>query len=333
MHGDVLGDDLYKVLPVVDHWTSDSAMLDNTLEFLLMSGMDLPKAVMICIPEPWNNDRNMAQNRKDFYRYYATIMEPWDGPASILFTDGEIMGAVLDRNGLRPSRYYVTTDDYLILSSEVGVLDLPPERIVRKERLRPGKMLLVDTRQGRIVSDEEIKNYYAAQAPYGEWLENQLLQLSDLPIPNKKTVTYKKEELEQLQQVYGYSYEDLNDYLRPMALEGSEPVAAMGADTPLALLSPHPQPLFNYFKQLFAQVTNPPIDAIREEIITSTYVYLGADGNLLKDDVENCKSLAVRNPILTNTDLLKIKYMDVEGFQVAVIPIIYYRNMSLEEAD
>ena len=332
MHGDVLGDDLYKVLPVVDHWTSDSAMLDNTLEFLLMSGMDLPKAVMICIPEPWNNDRNMAQNRKDFYRYYATIMEPWDGPASILFTDGEIMGAVLDRNGLRPSRYYVTTDDYLILSSEVGVLDLPPEKIVCKERLRPGKMLLVDTRQGRIVSDEEIKNHYAAQAPYGEWLENQLLQLSDLPIPNKKTVTYKKEELEQLQQVYGYSYEDLNDYLRPMALEGNEPVAAMGADTPLALLSPHPQPLFNYFKQLFAQVTNPPIDAIREEIITSTYVYLGADGNLLKDDAENCKSLAVRNPILTNTDLLKIKYMDVEGFQVAVIPIIYYRNMSLEEA-
>ncbi|MGM9525522.1 MAG: glutamate synthase large subunit [Peptococcaceae bacterium] len=332
MHGDVLGDDVYKVLPVVDHWTSDSAMLDNTLEFLLMSGMDLPKAVMICIPEPWNNDRNMAQNRKDFYRYYATIMEPWDGPASILFTDGDIMGAVLDRNGLRPSRYYVTTDGYLILSSEVGVLDLPPESILRKERLRPGKMLLVDTRQGRIISDEEIKNYYAAQAPYGEWLEEQLLELSDLPIPNKKTVTYKKEELEQLQQVYGYSYEDVNDYLRPMALDGSEPVAAMGTDTPLALLSPHPQPLFNYFKQLFAQVTNPPIDAIREEIITSTYVYLGADGNLLQDHAENCKSLAVRNPILTNTDLLKIKYMDVEGFQVAVIPIIYYRNMSLEEA-
>ena len=332
MHGTVLGDDVYKVLPVVDHWTSDSAMLDNTLEFLLMSGMDLPKAVMVCIPEPWNNDRNMAQNRKDFYRYYATMMEPWDGPASILFSDGEVMGAVLDRNGLRPSRYYVTTDGYLVLSSEVGVLDIPPEKILRKERLYPGKMLLVDTVQGRIISDEEVKNYYAAQAPYGEWLEDQLLELSALPIPNKKTITYGKAELQQLQQVYGYSYEDINDYLRPMALEGNEPVNAMGADTPLALLSQQPQPLFNYFKQLFAQVTNPPIDAIREEIITSTYVYLGADGNLLEDDAENCKSLAVRNPILTNTDLLKIKYMDVEGFQVAVIPIIYYRNMSLEEA-
>lgn len=332
MHGTVLGDDVYKVLPVVDHWTSDSAMLDNTLEFLLMSGMDLPKAVMVCIPEPWNNDRNMAQNRKDFYRYYATMMEPWDGPASILFSDGEVMGAVLDRNGLRPSRYYVTTDGYLVLSSEVGVLDIPPEKILRKERLYPGKMLLVDTVQGRIISDEEVKNHYAAQAPYGEWLEDQLLELSALPIPNKKTITYGKAELQQLQQVYGYSYEDINDYLRPMALEGNEPVNAMGADTPLALLSQQPQPLFNYFKQLFAQVTNPPIDAIREEIITSTYVYLGADGNLLEDDAENCKSLAVRNPILTNTDLLKIKYMDVEGFQVAVIPIIYYRNMSLEEA-
>ncbi len=332
MQGGALGDDVYKVLPVVDHWTSDSAMLDNTLEFLMMSGMDLPKAVMVCIPEPWNNDRNMEQNRRDFYRYFATIMEPWDGPASILFTDGELMGAILDRNGLRPSRYYVTTDDTLILSSEVGVLDLPPEKIVCKERLHPGKMLLVDTKRGRIVSDEEIKNYYATRAPYGEWLEDQLLELASLPIPNKKTVTYKKEELEQLQQAYGYSYEDINDYLRPMALTGSEPVSAMGADTPLAVLSSRPQPLFNYFQQLFAQVTNPPIDAIREEIVTSTYVYLGADGNLLRDGAENCKSLAVRNPILTNTDLLKIKYMDVEGFQVAVIPIIYYRNMSLEEA-
>ena len=332
MDGAVLGDDLYKVLPVVDHWTSDSAMLDNTLEFLLMSGMDLAKAVMVCIPEPWNNDRNMEQSRKAFYRYYATIMEPWDGPASILFTDGDIMGAVLDRNGLRPSRYYITTDGYLILSSEVGVLDIAPECILRKERLRPGKMLLVDTKQGRIISDEEIKNHYAAQAPYGEWLEDQLLELSALPIPNKKTVTYKKTSLEQLQQVYGYSYEDVNDYLRPMALEGNEPVAAMGADTPLAFLSAQPQPLFHYFQQLFAQVTNPPIDAIREEIITSTYVYLGADGNLLQDAAENCKSLAVRNPVLTNTDLLKIKYMDVEGFQVAVIPIIYYRNMRLEAA-
>ena len=332
MKNSVLDDDFYKVLPVVDHWTSDSAMLDNSLEFLMMSGMDLPKAVMISIPEPWNHDRNIASQRKNFYQYYATLMEPWDGPASILFSDGEIMGAVLDRNGLRPSRYYVTKDGYLILSSEVGVFDLPAEDVVLKERLRPGKMLLVDTVEGRIISDEELKSKYTSKYPYGEWLEDRLIHLKNLSIPNKKTVTYNRDELERLQKVFGYTYEDVNDYLRPMALSGSEPVAAMGADTPLAVLSDKPHPLFDYFKQMFAQVTNPPIDAIREKIVTATDVYLGADGNLLKDTPENCESICVQNPILTNTDLLKIKHMNVEGYRVAVIPITYYKDQKLENA-
>ena len=332
MKCDVLGDDIYKVLPVVDHWTSDSAMLDNSLEFLMMAGMDLPKAVMISIPEPWSHDRNISAERMNFYQYYATLMEPWDGPASILFSDGEIMGAVLDRNGLRPSRYYITRDGYLILSSEVGVFDLPAEDVVLKERLRPGKMLLVDTVAGRIISDEELKHKYTSKHPYGEWLENRLIHLKDMPIPNKKTVTYKRDELERLQKVFGYTYEDVNDYLRPMALSGSEPVAAMGADTPLAVLSKKPQPLFNYFKQMFAQVTNPPIDAIREKIVTASAVYLGADGNLLNDRPENCDSICVQNPILTNTDLLKIKHMNIDGYRVAVIPITYYKEQKLENA-
>ena len=332
MQGDVLGDDLYKVLPAVDHWASDSAMLDNSLEFLMMSGMDLPKAVMISIPEPWTNDRNMDPRKRDFYQYEATLMEPWDGPASILFSDGEIMGAVLDRNGLRPSRYYVTKDGYLILSSEVGVFDIEPSDIAQKDRLRPGKMLLVDTKQGRIITDDEIKMKYALQQPYGEWLEDNLTFLGDIKIPNKADVRYSDEELARLQRVFGYTYEDVNWYLKNTATDGEEPIVSMGDDTPLPFLSRKRPLLFDYFKQLFAQVTNPPIDAIREEIVTSTHVYLGANGNLLKDTPENCKSIQVRNPILTNTDMLKLKYTKVEGFRVKVISITYYRDGSLKDA-
>ncbi len=332
LEGDVLGEALYKVLPAVDHWASDSAMLDNTLEFLHMSGMDLPQAVMVCIPEPWSRDDNMAQEKRDFYQYNATLMEPWDGPASILFSDGEVMGAVLDRNGLRPSRYYITKDGYLILSSEVGVFEIEPENIVVKDRLRPGKMLLVDTKAGRIIGDDELKMKYAARQPYGEWLKNELVCLKDIKIPNKGVVKYSKEQLRRMQRVFGYSYEDVNTYLKYVALNEGEAAVAMGNDCPLPFLSRQTQPLFNYFKQLFAQVTNPPIDAIREEIVTSTYVYLGADGNLLKDTPENCKSLKVRNPILTNTDLLKIKYMKVEGFKVEIIPIVYYKGAGLKKA-
>lgn len=324
--------EMHKVLPVVNTEGSDSAMLDNTLEFLVMSGMPLPLAVMITIPEPWDNNNTMSQKKKDFYQYYATMMEPWDGPASILFSDGDIMGAVLDRNGLRPSRYYITTDDTLVLSSEVGVLDIEPSKIVVKERLRPGKMLLVDTVLGRVIDDEEIKEKYAGSNPYGEWLDNNLVTLKDLKIPNKRVEVYTKEERQRIQKAFGYTYEELKTSILPMAENGTEQIAAMGADSPLAVLSNKHQPLFNYFKQLFAQVTNPPIDAIREEVVTSTTVYIGEDGNILEEKPENCRVLKVNNPILTNTDLLKIKHMNVPGFKVAVLPIIYYRNTSLKKA-
>ncbi len=332
MESEQLKGELHKVLPVVNTEGSDSAMLDNTVEFLVMSGMELPLAMMITIPEPWANNKSINKSKHDFYQYYATMMEPWDGPASILFSDGDIMGAVLDRNGLRPSRYYITKDNQLILSSEVGVLDIPDDQIVKKDRLRPGKMLLVDTVAGKVIDDNDLKESYASRQPYGEWLDSNLINLKDLKIPNKKIQVYSKEERARLQKAFGYSYEDLTTGILPMALNGGEPVVAMGADNPLPVLSSQPQPLFNYFKQLFAQVTNPPIDAIREEIVTSTSVYIGEDGNLLKEVPENCQVIKINNPILTNTDLLKIKEAKVDGFKVEVIPIIYYKNTSLAKA-
>ncbi len=324
--------ELHKVLPVVNTEGSDSAMLDNTLEFLVMSGMELPLAVMITIPEPWENDKGICREKKDFYQYYATMMEPWDGPASILFSDGDMMGAVLDRNGLRPSRYYITDDDQLILSSEVGVLEFPAEKIVKKERLRPGKMLLVDTVKGIVVGDDEIKMKYATRQPYGEWLDGNLIKLKNLRIPNKKVEEYSDEERARLQKAFGYTYEELKTSILPMAMTGAEPISAMGVDTPLPVLSDKPQALFNYFKQLFAQVTNPPIDAIREEIVTSTSVYIGEEGNLLEEKPENCSVIKIHNPILSSTDLLKIKTMKADGFKVEVLPIIYYKNTSLAKA-
>ena len=332
MESEELKGELHKVLPAINATGSDSAMLDNAIEFMVMSGMELPLAVMISIPEPWANNKSMSQKKKDFYQYYATMMEPWDGPASILFSDGDCMGAVLDRNGLRPSRYYITDDDQLILSSEVGVMDIAPEKIVVKERLRPGKMLLVDTVQGRVIGDEELKEMYADRQPYGEWLDSNLIEIKNLKIPNQLVPTYKPEELKRLQKAFGYSYEEVETSIKNMALNGGEGTAAMGIDTPLAVLSDKHQNLFNYFKQLFAQVTNPPIDAIREEVVTSTTVYIGADGNLLEEKAENCKMLKVNNPILTNVDLLKIKNMKQDGFKIAEIPTIYYKNSSLEKA-
>ena len=327
-----LEDEMSKITPVVNTNGSDSAMLDNTLEFFVMNGMPLPLAVMITIPEPWSNNKAMEQEKKDFYQYYSTMMEPWDGPASILFSDGDIMGAVLDRNGLRPSRYYITKDGYLILSSEVGALPIDESRIEVKDRLHPGKMLLVDTVKGELIDDNKLKEKYATKQPYGEWLDNNLIKLEDLKIPNKKVPAHTKEERARLQKAIGYTYEDFRTSILPMALNGSESIGAMGIDTPLAVLSNRHQPLFNYFKQLFAQVTNPPIDSIREKIVTSTTVYLGKDGNILEEQPENCKNLKINNPILTNTDLLKIKNMKVEGFKVETIPITYYKNTSLEKA-
>ncbi len=324
--------DMHKVLPIINQEGSDSAMLDNALEFMMMSGMDLPLAVMVTIPAPWEHDKSMPQDVKDFYRYYATMMEPWDGPASIVFSDGDLVGAVLDRNGLRPSRYYVTDDDHMILASEVGAIDIEQRRVMRKERLRPGKMLLIDTVKGCLVSDKELKENYSSRRPYGEWLDSNLIELKDLSIPNKGVPAISSEERARLQKTYGYTYEEYKTVILPMALNGAEAVSAMGADSPLAVLSKKHHPLFNYFKQLFAQVTNPPIDSIREEIVTSTTVYVGEEGNILKEEAENCKILKVTNPILTCTDLLRIKHMKKPGFQVEVIPITYYKNTSLEKA-
>ena len=332
MSNPVIDDALDKIYPVVNGAGSDSAMLDNTLEFLVMSGMDLPLAVMVTIPEPWTKDGSISRAKRDLYQYYAIMMEPWDGPASILFSDGDAMGAVLDRNGLRPSRYYITDDGKLILSSEVGALDLDPRKIVKKSRLEPGKMLLVDTVQGRIIDDAELKETYAARQPYGEWLDRGLIRLKDLPVPNKKVPGYSQEELTRLEKAFGYTYEDVKNTILPMARTGAEPTAAMGVDIPLAVLSDHEQPLFSYFKQLFAQVTNPPIDAIREEVVTDTTVYLGNDGNLLEERADNAHALQVGNPILTSVDLMKIRGMKQPGFQVETVSILYYKNTPLKRA-
>lgn len=332
MESEYFQNDMHKVLPIINQEGSDSAMLDNALEFMMMSGMDLPLAVMVTIPAPWEHDKSMPQEIKDFYRYYATMMEPWDGPASIVFSDGDLLGAVLDRNGLRPSRYYITDDDHMILASEVGAIDIDQSRIVRKERLRPGRMLLIDTVRGCLITDEQLKESYASRKPYGEWLDSNLIELKSLQIPNKGVPVMSKDELAKMQKTYGYTYEEYKTMILPMALNGAEAVSAMGTDSPLAVLSKKHQPLYNYFKQLFAQVTNPPIDSIREEIVTSTTVYVGEEGNILEEKAENCKILKVSNPILTCTDLLKIKHMKKPGFKVEVIPITYYKNTSLEKA-
>ncbi|MDD5934260.1 MAG: glutamate synthase large subunit, partial [Clostridiales bacterium] len=323
-------DDFTKVLPVVNTTGSDSSMLDNTLEFLVMSGLDLPLAAMVTIPEPWSHNDTISQEGKDFFQYYATMMEPWDGPASILFSDGDVMGAILDRNGLRPSRYYIMDDDRLILSSEVGILDLDEKHIVTKERLHPGKMLLVDTVNGIVKNDKEIKESYALREPYGEWLDSNMITLADLKIPNIQVPSFSVTERARLQKAFGYAYEEYRDGIYKMALNGAEQVGAMGIDTPIAILSKEYQPLFYYFKQLFAQVTNPPIDAVREKIVTSTTVYVGKNGNLLEEKPENCQVLKINNPILSDLDMLKIKTMKKSGFKVITIPIIFYKSTPID---
>ena len=332
MYSPLLADDMDKILPVVETSGSDSAMLDNTLEFLMFGGMELPKAVMVTIPEPWASDTDMSRAKRDMYHYYATMMEPWDGPAAVLFSDGDVVGAVLDRNGLRPARYYITDDDTLILSSEVGVLDMDPARIVKKSRLRPGKMLLADTVRRTLVGDDELKERYAAEQPYGEWLDRELVYLKDLPIPNRRVEMHDQRRRDQLYKAFGYTYEDVKSVILPMAQTGSEPTASMGTDIPLAVLSEKHQPLFNYFKQMFAQVTNPPIDAIREEIVTDTTVYIGDDGDLLEDRPDNCNVLQIQNPILTSVDLMKIRDMKKPGFKVETVSLLYYKNTPLDRA-
>ena len=331
MHSKFLDENSSKILPIINTSGSDSAMLDNALEFLVMNGMPLEKAVMILIPEPWKH-QTMDQKKKDFYHYYATMMEPWDGPAAILFSDGQKVGAVLDRNGLRPSRYYLTSDNMLILSSEVGVLDIDEKKIVKKSRLEPGKMLLVDTKKKKLIEDYDLKNEYASSNPYGEWLDNHLLYLKDLPAPDKKTHIHSQHERDILYKVFGYTYEDVKDIILPMAHVKLEPTSAMGTDIPLAIYSQNHLSLFHYFKQLFAQVTNPPIDSLREEVVTDTTIYIGSDGNLLQDKSDNCTVLEVNNPILTSRDMDKIRQLNQTGFKNETISLLFYRGTSLKEA-
>ena len=331
MHSKFLDENSSKILPIINTSGSDSAMLDNALEFLVMNGMPLEKAVMILIPEPWKH-QTMDQKKKDFYHYYATMMEPWDGPAAILFSDGQKVGAVLDRNGLRPSRYYLTSDNMLILSSEVGVLDIDEKKIVKKSRLEPGKMLLVDTKKKKLIEDYDLKNEYASSNPYGEWLDNHLLYLKDLPAPDKKTHIHSQHERDILYKVFGYTYEDVKDIILPMARVKLEPTSAMGTDIPLAIYSQNHLSLFHYFKQLFAQVTNPPIDSLREEVVTDTTIYIGSDGNLLQDKSDNCAVLEVNNPILTSRDMDKIRQLNQTGFKNETISLLFYRGTSLKEA-
>lgn len=331
LHTDLFSEeDMTKVLPVISQSGSDSAMLDNTLEFLVMSGLPLPLAALILIPEPWAHNETLSQEERDFYQYYATMMEPWDGPASILFSDGDVMGAILDRNGLRPSRYYVMDDGRLILSSEVGVLPLDESHIIKKERLHPGKILIVDTKQKKIILDDEIKQQYAKSEPFGEWLDSHLIHLADLKIPNRRVPRLTGTERKKLQKAFGYTWENYHDGILSMALSGTEQIGSMGVDTPIAALSGKYQPLFYYFKQLFAQVTNPPIDAQREEIVTSRTVYIGKNGNLLEQKAENCHVLKIENPILSDLDLLKIENLKKDGFKTARVSTLFYKGTPME---
>ncbi|HXT53447.1 MAG TPA: glutamate synthase central domain-containing protein, partial [Candidatus Eisenbacteria bacterium] len=323
---DLFGRNVQDVFPIIQDDGSDSAKFDNCLEFLALSGRSLPHAVMMMIPEPWENHESMDAKKRAFYEYHSSLMEPWDGPASIAFTDGTVVGAVLDRNGLRPSRYYVTKDDLVIMASEVGVLDVPPERVLEKRRLQPGRMFLVDTSEGRIISDEELKEEMASAKPYGEWLNKNLVRFGDLPdVAEKEPATNHQATLQRLQ-AFGYDFEDLRVNIGPMAQNSIQPVGSMGTDTPLAVLSDKPQLLYNYFKQLFAQVTNPPIDPIREELITSTTLTLGSEGNLIDPKPESCRQLRLPEPILKNSEMAKLRTIDQPGIKSKTLPIVFNPN-------
>ncbi|RUT30601.1 glutamate synthase large subunit [Paenibacillus zeisoli] len=319
---EVFGEDLAKVKPVINPDGSDTGMFDNTFEFMYLSGRSLPHVAMMMVPEPWNNHESMDDSKKAFYEYHSSLMEPWDGPAAMGFTDGIQIGAILDRNGLRPSRYYVTKDDLIILSSEAGVLDIAPENVLYKDRLRPGRMLLVDTKEGRIISDEEVKASIAAENPYRQWLDEHLVHLDDLPdapeLPEQRHDNVTKQQLS-----FGYTYEELRKVLEPMASTGQEAIASMGYDAPIAVLSDRPQRLFSYFKQMFAQVTNPPIDAIREELVTSTLTTIGPERNLLNPEPESCRHIRLESPILSNEDFAKLRHVHRPGFKSMTIPTLF----------
>jgi glutamate synthase (ferredoxin) len=319
---ELFGDDIKKILPIVNPNSSDSGMFDNTLELLVLAGRPLSHAMMMMIPEPWSNNESMDDERKAFYQYHSCLMEPWDGPASIVFTDGNQIGAILDRNGLRPSRYYVTKDDRIIMASEAGVLDVAPEDVVQKGRLQPGRMFLVDTVQGRIVDDGELKKQFTSERPYRQWLNDHLVHLDDIedaadvPSPDHKTLL-------QRQVAFGYSFEDERTILAPMAKDGAEAIGSMGHDAALAVLSNKPRLLYDYFKQLFAQVTNPPIDCIREEIVIAAETRLGSEGNLLNPQPSACRRVELKWPILTNEEFAKLRRQHLPGLKVGVLPILF----------
>ena len=322
LENDALGD-LKPLLPINTPGASDSASFDEVVELLNLGGRSLPHAMMMMVPEPWAAHESMSEEKKAFYKYHSCLMEPWDGPAAIAFTDGTIMGAVLDRNGLRPSRYYVTKDDLVIMASEAGVLPIAPERIAFKGRLQPGRMFLVDMAQGRIIADEEIKQQVATEHPYGEWLKQHMVALSTLKDAPEPTEIPFTAPLLQRQTAFGYTFEDLRLLLPPMARDGVEAIGAMGADTPLAVLSDRPKLLYDYFQQLFAQVTNPPIDSIREEIVTSAETTIGSERNLLKPEPESCRLIELKTPILSNQELGKLQQIDQAGFKSVTLPILF----------
>jgi len=310
------------VLPIIREGGSDTATFDNVLEFLYMTGRSLPHAILMMIPEPWSAHETMSAELKAFYEYHSALMEPWDGPASIAFTDGTMIGAVLDRNGLRPSRYYVTKDDMVVMASEVGVLDIPAEDIVVKERLHPGRIFLVDTSRGRIVADDEIKRELATAEPYAKWLAEYLVDIEELPTapylppPSHETVARR-------QQMFGYTQEDLRLLLAPMAVNGEEAVGSMGTDTALAVLSDKPRLLYDYFAQVFAQVTNPPLDAIREELVTTMGSTVGPEGNLLNPRPESCRQIKIAYPVIDNDQTAKLRHVYEPGFKSITLPMLF----------
>ena len=312
------------LLPIVTSGQSDSACLDNMIELLFMSGRSLPHVMMMLIPEAWDDNESMDATKKAFYEYHACFMEPWDGPASISFTDGKMIGATLDRNGLRPSRYCVTNDDRVIMASETGVLPIDPSTVIEKGRLQPGKMFVVDMEQGRIISDDELKQKICSQQPYGDWLNQYKIKLEELPEPRVMFTHLEPDQVFKYQKVFGYSTEDLNTIIAPMALDGKEPIGSMGTDTPLAILSDQPQHLSSYFKQLFAQVTNPPIDPIRERMVMSLASFAGSNANILSEDPLACHCVALKHPILTNHNLEKIRSIDTGIFQAKTLQT-YFR--------
>jgi glutamate synthase (NADPH/NADH) large chain len=323
MFSSPLFDDVRKLFPIIDPATSDSGNFDNALELLQRTGRSLAHAVMMMIPEAWQSHESMSATKRAFYEYHACVQEPWDGPASIAFSDGRVIGAVLDRNGLRPSRYVVTKDGFVVMASEVGVLDIAPENVLHKDRLQPGRMFLVDTEQGRIVGDEEIKESMAARHPYRQWLDENLTRLADLPKPKTVPPAHEPETLLTRQQAFGYTIEDLRLLMTPMALNGQEAVGSMGTDTPLAVLSDRPQLLFNYFKQLFAQVTNPPIDPIREELVMSLETTIGSEQNVFQESPLHCRQLQLKSPTLSNAQLAQVKALDRPGLHATVLPALF----------